>query len=248
MMTTKGFQRKSKLEDGTCHAEAILFDAAGTLFLAEPAVPEVIAHHLKEKGITVDARMIAQTMARIESVHGVPDDAPDRSTRHRYWTAHVQRIATAAAPGADDRTLSAAAYAAAEAVLDPAGYRLMPGATELLDKVDAAERPKAIVSNFDDLLFEILDALGLTTRFAVIVSSFRFGAYKPDPAIFHEAARRIGADHQSTCFLGDSPYSDMQGAARAGMIGILFDPTDIRGDFIGYRVHSLTDFGELIGI
>lgn len=234
--------------DPKLHAEAVLFDAAGTLVFAEPSVPEIIARLLREAGAAADIRKIAQAQALVESAHGVPDDAPDRPTRRRYWTAHIHRIVSATDAAPDDRVLTAVAQAAADAVLDPAGYRLMPGALELLDRVDAAGKPKAIVSNFDDLLFEILDAVGLSARFPVVVSSFRFGAYKPEPAIFHEAAHRIGADRRDTCFLGDSPYSDMVGAARAGMTGVLFDPADARRDFAGRRVRSLAQFGGLIDV
>ena len=233
---------------GPAPFQAVLFDAAGTLFRARPPVPELLSGLVAEAGHPVGVQRVAAAVSQVESAHGVPDDAPDPESRHAYWTGHVTRILGAARVPADPGTLESVARAAASAITDPAAYELVPGVPSLLDAVEKAGLPMGIVSNFDDLLFGILDGTGLSERFDVVVTSYRFGVYKPDPAIFREGARLIGADPLSTWFLGDSPYSDMQGAQRAGMTGVLYDPGGTKTGYEGRRVTCMPEFKRLIGV
>jgi putative hydrolase of the HAD superfamily len=43
------------------------------------------------------------------------------------------------------------------------------------------------------------------------------GVRKPDPAIFHTAAARVGVALSHILFVGDHPEADIAGAAGAGM-------------------------------
>ena len=49
------------------------------------------------------------------------------------------------------------------------------------------------------------------------VVSEEFGAWKPDPAIFNHALELIGADAESTVFVGDNSEHDILGAIGVGM-------------------------------
>ena len=62
-----------------------------------------------------------------------------------------------------------------------------------------------------------LIALGLDRIAGCVVVSGEFGTAKPDPAIFEEALRLLGASKDSTIFVGDSPTADIEGARNAGM-------------------------------
>ena len=44
-----------------------------------------------------------------------------------------------------------------------------------------------------------------------------FGAAKPEPAIFHEACRRLGVAPEHVLHVGDDPLLDVHGARGAGL-------------------------------
>ncbi len=67
----------------------------------------------------------------------------------------------------------------------------------------------------------------------VRVYSCDVGRRKPHPAVFREAARRLGVPAEETIFVGDLPKADVQGANRMGMVSVLKDPT---GRFANHRI------------
>jgi putative hydrolase of the HAD superfamily len=57
----------------------------------------------------------------------------------------------------------------------------------------------------------------LASRFDCTVFSFDVGLAKPDPAIYVEAARRLGSNAADTWFIGDGQDDELPGAERAGL-------------------------------
>ena len=74
-----------------------------------------------------------------------------------------------------------------------------------------------------------LGALGLADRFAFIADSAVIGARKPDPAIYHAAARAIGVPPGACVHVGDRPDADGGVALAAGATPVLYDPLDVLG-------------------
>ena len=64
------------------------------------------------------------------------------------------------------------------------------------------------------------DQVGLELR--LVLSSSDCGAAKPDPAILHEAARRIKLPPSEILHVGDSWELDVEGALRAGFGAMLY--------------------------
>ena len=62
-----------------------------------------------------------------------------------------------------------------------------------------------------------VETLGLADCAACIVISELVGARKPDPAIFHAAAARIGIVPARIMVAGNHPEADVAGAVRVGM-------------------------------
>ncbi len=73
---------------------------------------------------------------------------------------------------------------------------------------------------------EWMEADGFTPYFKSVVLSSVFGRRKPDPAIYHEAARRAGVDPACCAYVGDNPKRDVDGTRRAGfgMIILMIPP------------------------
>lgn len=61
-----------------------------------------------------------------------------------------------------------------------------------------------------------IESDGLTDCFQAIVLSSKVGIRKPDPEIFREAARCVGADPSQCAYVGDNPAYDVLGARGAG--------------------------------
>lgn len=83
-----------------------------------------------------------------------------------------------------------------------------------------------IVTNTHDreLVRDHLAVMGVESRFACLVTSVEFGSRKPDPAIFHEALRRLGATPGGSLYVGDNHAADYLGARAAGIDCLLIDP------------------------
>lgn len=62
-----------------------------------------------------------------------------------------------------------------------------------------------------------LGRIGIAARFAVIVAARDMGIAKPEKAIFVHTATRLGLEPPQVLHVGDDPWLDVAGAARAGM-------------------------------
>jgi FMN phosphatase YigB (HAD superfamily) len=67
---------------------------------------------------------------------------------------------------------------------------------------------------------QVLEKVGLRGLLDALVTSRDFGRAKPDPAIYAEAARRLGLPLALTCMVGDRLDTDIAGALHAGIAGI----------------------------
>lgn len=75
--------------------------------------------------------------------------------------------------------------------------------------------PVALVSNADEaFLAPPLAASGIV--FDVVLSSETARVYKPEPAIFEQAAAALGLTASDMLYVGDSPRADIAGAVGAG--------------------------------
>ena len=81
-----------------------------------------------------------------------------------------------------------------------------------------------LVSNLTlraDLMRADLQRWGLMDLLDATVFSSEVGVRKPDPRIFKEALKRVGAEPAETAFVGDRLYDDVSGAQAVGMRGVL---------------------------
>jgi beta-phosphoglucomutase len=105
------------------------------------------------------------------------------------------------------------------------GLAPLPGAFDWLSRLRRAGWKQALASSAPrpniDAVFE---ALGLEPFLDAILSADEVGRGKPDPALFLEAARRLGLPSARCVVVEDAP-AGLEAARRAGMpsIGILSD-------------------------
>lgn len=104
-----------------------------------------------------------------------------------------------------------------------------PGLEAALDTLAGRGFRFAVCTNkLEFLSVRLLDALGLSDRFAAICGQDTFGVQKPDPAALHGTLRRAGGVLQNAVMVGDSA-TDIAAAQAAPMpvVAVDFGYTEI---------------------
>src|ERR1700688_4251193 len=93
--------------------------------------------------------------------------------------------------------------------------RPFPGVVTALDALAQRRGPFAVCTNkLAWLSVRLLDALGLSARFAAICGQDTFGVQKPDPEVLRRTIRAAGGEIDHAIMVGDSATDIM--VARAG--------------------------------
>ncbi len=111
--------------------------------------------------------------------------------------------------------------------------RPFPGVLDALDALVARGVTIGVMTNkVEHLAVKLLDALGLSARFAAVIGGDTVGQGKPAPEPILEMVRRCGGGRAA--FVGDSIY-DIEGAHNAGLpavavsFGFLHQPVETLG-------------------
>jgi HAD superfamily hydrolase (TIGR01509 family) len=100
------------------------------------------------------------------------------------------------------------------------GAEPMPGARELVAAIDAAGTSLALVSNSPrDWVDAVLAPSGLAPRFDAILTPDDGLAHKPEPALYLEACRSLGAEPAGSVGLEDTA-TGIAAAKAAGLVAI----------------------------
>jgi putative hydrolase of the HAD superfamily len=180
------------------------------------------AHGIALEPAATDARF--RTALRAAPPLAFPD-APraQRGAAERAWWRDVVRAAfdpdAAAHPG------FAACFAALYGHYARAdAWDLGDGALDTLRLLRARGLRLAVVSNFDSRLGPLLAGLGIAPLVDASVASVDHDAAKPDPRLFHAAARLLDAPPNEILHVGDDPDLDVGGARAAGFRAMLLAP------------------------
>ena len=205
---------------------ALLTDGAGTLLsLAEPP-RRVYARIAQGHGLAVPPGLdlrLQQVMAerRPPLLDGVRLEAVP-ALEEEDWRRIVRlTLGDEAADGAVFRSLTEH-YAARDA------WRVEPGAAAALDRIRARGIGVGLVTNMDATLADLLRAFDLERRIDAVCSPSTVGLAKPDPRIFHEALAALDVPPEDALYLGDRERDCLEGARRAGLRTIRYDPNGDR--------------------
>jgi HAD superfamily hydrolase (TIGR01509 family) len=98
----------------------------------------------------------------------------------------------------------------------PGRVRLLPGVLSWLEAFRARWLPQVVASSAPaENISAVIDALGIGGYFTHLISGHSMPG-KPDPAVFLEAARRLGCPPATCLVIEDSP-AGVGAARRAGM-------------------------------
>ena len=148
--------------------QAVLFDAAGTLFNLHPLISGLVREELARHGRDFAADEVRAAAYRAIARPGWPADQPSDQARRAAWVRFITAL-LAELPGG--RAAPEVVSSAVDRVLSPSAYRCYPDAIGHLAALRGAGTRLALVSNFDDFIFPILRHVGLDTFFDVICTS-----------------------------------------------------------------------------
>jgi putative hydrolase of the HAD superfamily len=132
------------------------------------------------------------------------------------------------------------------------GHRLWahvpPDVPALLDRLRVAGYRLVVVSNGGGGVRSFLESRGLAGAFEVIVDSFVVGVEKPDPRIFARALDPLGVPPDRVVHVGDFYYVDVIGAKRAGLTGVLLDPSAARSQGRCSSIRTLVEIEVFLAL
>ena len=163
-----------------------------------------------------------------------------RDLERRWWRAVVWETVQDVATVVDFDGFFAALY---DHYSKSRAWDLEPGGREALEELRKLRVPVAIVSNFDSRLPGLLGSLGISHLLSTVVFSSGVGLAKPDPGIFREALARLSLRPEGCCHVGDDPQADVQGAERAGIRPVLYDPA---GRHRGLKIERVQHLSEVV--
>jgi phosphoglycolate phosphatase len=194
-------------------AHTIVFDLDGTLVDTAPDLINALNHVLDREGLPPVPLHSARNMI----------GAGTRKLIERGLEGEGRSV------GVEDINRLTADFIAyyADHIADES--RPFEGLEAALDHLAARGHRLAVCTNkLEWLSMRLLDALGLSRRFAAICGADTFGVQKPDPTILRETVARAGGQLSTSIMVGDAG-TDVGVARRAGVpvIGVSFGYTDI---------------------
>ncbi|HEX2025834.1 MAG TPA: HAD-IA family hydrolase [Actinomycetota bacterium] len=232
--------------------EAVFFDAGETLLYPHPSFPELFAEVLRERGRRVDPARVQEVVSasagRFNQILSSEEarlwsTSTDRS--RALWDEIYRSFLDDLGVDGNREELIEALY---RRFTDLASYRLHPDALPTLERLRNTDLTLGLISNFEDWLEQLLDALEVAHFFDVTVISGVEGVEKPDPGIFRLALDRAGVAPDRSAYVGDNPAFDVEAARAVGMVPVLIDRRGLHEDQDGLRITSLEDLPEALGL
>jgi phosphoglycolate phosphatase len=194
-------------------AHTIVFDLDGTLVDTAPDLINALNHVLDREGLPPVPLHSARNMI----------GAGARKLIERGLEGECRSV------GVEDINRLTADFIAyyADHIADES--RPFEGLEAALDHLATRGHRLAVCTNkLEWLSKRLLNALGLSPRFAAICGADTFGVQKPDPTILRETVARAGGQLSTSIMVGDAG-TDVGVARRAGVpvIGVSFGYTDI---------------------
>ena len=227
---------------------AVLFDAGETLVHPHPSFPELLVQVLHEQGYDADPELVRKKIFVVsdrfmEASRGGELWSTSAEKSREFWASiYRSLLAEMGLPFGDG--LAQALYTT---FTDLSNYRLFPDAIPVLEALQRAGFKLGLVSNFEEWLERLLESLGVSRFFDIQVISGVEGYEKPDTRLFKLALDRMNAEPETSVYVGDNPYFDIEPAESIGMFGVLIDRRARFPDHGGTRITTLDELPPLLG-
>jgi len=201
---------------------------------------------LAANGVAATPETLAAAEPRAKRVLDVKEQIRHGNDSSRGWTYFNLLLAEAGIPRspATDRALQELHAYHAEHNL----WELVPGGVvPALERLRRRAARMVVVSNANGRLHVMMERLGLSRFFDLILDSQVEGVEKPDPRLFEIALERSGARAETTLHVGDFYWIDVRGARAAGVHAVLLDPIGLYESADCPRIRSLGELADRLG-
>jgi putative hydrolase of the HAD superfamily len=196
--------------------DAVLFDAAETLFTTRGSVGEIYNTVARRFGSTATATEIQESFTRHFPHSGPLSSAAEK----QWWKDLVFRVFSDVGMVEDFDRFFDEIY---DLFRDSRGWMLFPETRQVLEQLRSHRLKLGVISNFDSRLYSVLKDLGIDSLFDAVTICSEVGFAKPQPEIFQAALRALGSTRERTLFTGDSLIDDFQAGESAGLTSYLLD-------------------------
>ncbi len=206
--------------------DAVLFDAGETLVHPSPSFGGLLHQLIADLGHRFDPDDVerharaALTEASAEALGEGRTWSTSNEASRDFWTGIYRSLFATLGVDDDHGRLADTIYGE---FTKPHHYVLFPDAMPALRELKALGYRLGVISNWEDWLAGLLEALGVTPLLDVVVVSGAEGVEKPDPQIFHLALQQMEIPPARAVYVGDSPSHDVRPALALGMGAVLLD-------------------------
>ena len=222
--------------------DAVLFDAAETLFTTRGSVGEIYAGVARRFGSTAQPTEIQEAFRR-NFPHSGPLHPNDEK---QWWKTVVRNVFDEVGMLRDFDQFFDEIY---DLFRDSRGWMLFPETADVLDACRHHGMKLGLISNFDSRLYSVLKDLRIDSFFSSITICSETGYAKPQPEIFHAAIASLRTTPDRILFAGDSLVDDYTAGQSVGLDAVLVDRS---GRYPAMRsikrIASLTDLLPIAGI
>ncbi|MDH5199529.1 MAG: HAD family hydrolase [Candidatus Bathyarchaeota archaeon] len=215
--------------------KAVLFDLGGTL-VKTAEIPEIYRRILEIYGVKVTANQILE--AHKANENNVDALEGQLKMGKQFWDKWNQTVVESIGIQQNSRFLG---ERISELWWDYADLTLYPDVEETLIILKSKGIKIGIVTNGFRYDYEqILEKLGLSDQFEVVVGADTCNCGKPDTEIFLYAVDKLGLEPGEVVFVGNEYRYDYLGATRAGLKPLMIDREDKISENVDV-IKSLTD-------
>ena len=227
--------------------KAILFDLDGTLRLNQPASRDVFAECVKGMGLepSEDDHIRAERWEHFYFANSLDiqeDGKKFKEDRKGFWVNFTKRRLVALGiqtQQADD--LARHVSDCMEMNYKPQPH-LPDGIHDLLKHLQEKGYVLGVVSNREEPFHSELEELGMKDYFHFSLAGGEVQSFKPHPRIFERALELSGTSANETMYVGDNYFADGVGALQAGLLPVLFDPSQL---FPDAECDVIRSYGEM---
>lgn len=208
--------------------DVVFLDAGYTLFTANPSPAKFYHQVCTQHGADVALEQMIEAMRQIWMDHVIPEMndpnadffCSDEEDRQWWWDYDRRVFDHLGIPAEKHDEIFDEIY---RFFGNPEAWELYPDTVESLEHLKSSAFSLAIVSNWNSSLMDVVDGLDITKYFDFVIASAEVGAKKPSPKIFEHALERTAAPPSRVVHVGDTYQTDVLGARRAGIRGIMLD-------------------------
>ncbi len=205
--------------------KAVFFDLYHTLVRFEPPREQLHADALREFGVEVKPEVFQRPLLAADEfiyqqrVH-IPLNKRSDQERMALWLQYEGVVLKEAGIEANESLILGLLGKIRQV---KSKLVVFDDVVPALSELKVRQLSLGLISNIERDITSLLDEVGLSDWFQVVVTSLETGLTKPQPGIFQFALKRAGVQPSEAIYVGDQYQVDVGGANSVGMKGVLLD-------------------------